>query len=260
MSESLEKRLNEALEFIRQQREQIARLRGRLDRLEKVVDLCFSDDDGLWLYQNREERCDPSVPIFDAERGAFHTARYLFACDYVAGKRVLDIACGTGYGSQLLGEQGKALEVIGIDISYEAVGYAARRHCSANTRFLAGSATEIPLPDHSVDVVVSFETIEHIPEDTQVIAEFARVLPSGGTLVISTPNNWPLEIAPFHTNVYDRQSFLKLLETQFSVVQLLNQNSGSSFKYNHQQPAGIVATTDENAELAECFIAVATKR
>ena len=260
MSESLENRLNEALEFIRQQREQITRLRSRLDRLEKVVDLCFSDDDGLWLYQNREERCDPSVPIFDAERGAFHTARYLFACDLVAGQRVLDIACGTGYGSQLLSEQGKAAEVIGVDISYEAVGYAARRHSSRNTRFLAGSATEIPLPEKSVDVVVSFETIEHIPEDSQVISEFARVLRPGGTLVISTPNNWPLEIAPFHTNVYDRQSFLTLLETHFSVSQLHNQNSGSAFKYNHQQPAGIVPTTDNNADLAECFIAVATKR
>ncbi len=260
MSEPLAKRLNEAFDFIRQQREQIARLRSRIDRLEKVVDLCFSDDDGLWLYQNREERCDPSVPIFDAERGAFHTARYVYACEFVAGRRVLDIACGTGYGSELLNKQGQAKEVIGVDISYEAVGYAARRHNSANTRFIAGSATEIPLPDNSVDVVVSFETIEHIPEDEQVVSEFARVLVPGGMLLISTPNDWPLEIAPFHTNVYDRASFQRLLELRFSILRLLNQNSGSSFKYNHEQPAGITPTTDENERLAECYIAVATKR
>lgn len=259
MSHSSDSSHHESRELIRRQREQIARLRLRVERLERVIEALCGDPDAVWLYRNREERCDPSSTIFADDRGAFHKSRYQFASQFVAGKTVIDIACGTGYGSALLADQGDAVQVIGIDISTDAVDYATRRYQRPNTSFLVGSAEKIPLGDRVGDVVVSFETIEHVQDGDAVIREFFRILRPGGRLIISTPNQWPLDIAPFHTKVYCRSSFVELLQTCFSVEQLFNQNSGSDFPYNHGQPAGFVETTAENEHLAECFVAVCRK-
>jgi SAM-dependent methyltransferase len=105
-------------------------------------------------------------------------------------------------------------------------------------------------------VIISFETIEHVPDDHSLIEEFFRVLRPGGHLIVSTPNQWPLEDAPFHVREYDRNSFLHVLESRFDCLELYNQNSGSETPLNHGQPRRIVATTATNEHLAECFIAV----
>ncbi len=259
MSHSSDSSHRESREQIRRQREQIARLRLRVERLERVIDALCSDPDAIWLYRNREERCDPSSPIFADDRGAFHKSRYQFASQFVADKTVIDIACGTGYGSALLADHGGARQVFGIDISADAVDYAMRRYQRPNASFLVGSAESIPLGDQTADVVVSFETIEHVQDAVAVIQEFSRALRPGGRLIISTPNQWPLDIAPFHTKVFCRSSFVELLQTCFSVEQMFNQNSGSDFPYNHGQPAGFVGSTQENEHLAECFVAVCRK-
>lgn len=258
-AKTLEQQLADALQYIRNQREQLAQLRERLSRLELLLEHCLGSAAGLWLYQNRSERMDPTVPIFDPGRAEFHLSRYRFAAGYVAGKEVVDIACGTGYGSRLLAESGPAARVTGIDICPEAIAYARSRHSLANTDYLTGSVISIPLPDCSVDVVVSFETIEHVDEDVEAISEYARILRPGGWLICSTPNGWPLEIAPHHKKVFDRESFRQLLEREFHQLQLFNQNSGTSFAYNHGQPAGIQPTTNENQAVAECFLAVCRK-
>jgi ubiquinone/menaquinone biosynthesis C-methylase UbiE len=253
------KRLSDAFDLIRKQREQITRLRDRVERLERILDACLGDQDGEWLFRNREERCDPNSPIFSDERGAFHRARYEFACDYVSGKTVVDLACGTGYGTALLAAQGKASSVFGFDVADDALGYAKRKYHSEIIQFRQGRAEQIPLPDQAVDVVVSFETIEHVADHHGAIKEFSRILKPGGLLIISTPNEWPLEIAPFHTRTYNKISFAHLLATSFQIRDLFNQNSGSDFPFNRGQPSGIVSTTPENEHLAECFIAVCTK-
>lgn len=258
-TKTLEQKLSDALQYIRNQREQLAQLRERVSRLENLFEHCLGSQEGLWLYQNRSERMDPTVPIFDSGRAEFHLARYRFASSYVAGKEVLDIACGTGYGSRHLAEAGRAANVTGIDICPEAIQYARSRHCLPNTGYLVGSVTAIPLPVESFDAVVSFETIEHVDEDVEAVAEYARVLRPGGLLICSTPNGWPLEIAPHHRKVFDRESFLRLLQPRFATIELFNQNSGTPFPYNHGQPAGIQPTTDGNHATAECFLAVCRK-
>src|ERR1035437_10505448 len=89
-----------------------------------------------------------------------HVYRYAFASRFVKGKRVLDIACGEGYGAAALQKAGAA-HVIGVDIS-ESVCLHARSKYGLDAR--RGTAEQIPLPDRSVEVIVSFETIEHVPE------------------------------------------------------------------------------------------------
>ncbi len=235
--------------------EQSGSLRNRVDLLDRV----FSDEQMLWLYQNRSERMDASEEIFDKTRRAFHLARYSFACDYVAGKDVADIACGTGYGSELLRLEGNAKSVIGVDIDQRAIEYASLRHGAEACEYRCAPGTATGLPADSVDVVVSFETLEHVPDDQALIAEFVRLLRPRGVLVCSVPNRWALEGSPHHVRVYDMTRFRTLLTREFGDVKLCNQNSGSDRAYNHGQPAGIIPTTPQNAELAECYVAVCRK-
>jgi 2-polyprenyl-3-methyl-5-hydroxy-6-metoxy-1,4-benzoquinol methylase len=236
-----------------------ARLRERVELLERTLERVSSDTQVAWLYRNRNERMDPTVDIFAPARARFHSARYEFAAARVSGLAVADIACGTGYGCEILLKQGRAASVTGIDVSPEAIAYAQDRHGGDGIRFRVADALETGLPDGSVDAVVSFETIEHVASAEALVSEFARILTPAGLLICSTPNAWPLEIAPHHVREFDRASFLATLGSEFHVEELFNQNSGSDFAYNRGQPERIVPTSDANHELAECFIAVARK-
>ncbi len=254
--EKWEQRLNEALGYIRNQRQQIEQLRTRVTRLESALDHCLGNDDGTWLWKNRVERMDPLVPIFDSLRAGFHLARYEFAAGYARERDVADVACGTGYGCRTMAEKGKSRSVHGFDICSDAVGYASRRYADEHVRFSVAPADRLPVPDSSFDLVTSFETIEHVANENEVVGEFARVLRIGGMLICSTPNQWPLSIAPFHTREYDCDSFRELLAQHFEVTAMYNQNSGTDWIYNRNQPAGVVPTTADNCGSAECFIAV----
>lgn len=259
MADSLEDQVKRQSRFIKNQKAMITRLEKRVDRLEALLEYSICDPHIHWLVNRCSERMDPTVPIFDPERAEFHLDRYRFACPYVGGKRVADIACGTGYGSSLLKTEGEAESVTGIDISADAIQYAEAKHAPAGVNFLEGSGDQTGLPAASFDVIVSFETIEHLPDDQKLLKEFSRLLIPGGTLIISTPNQWPLELAPFHVREYDRATFETALKSEFQIESLWNQNSGSSFQFNREQPRGIVPTTTGNESTAECFLAVATK-
>ena len=129
-----------------------------------------------------------------------HWHRYLYATPYCAGKVVLDIASGEGYGSALLAEH--AAEVHGVDLSEEAVEHARRAYPRPNLRFTAGSASAIPIPgEHRFDVVVSFETIEHLDQPSQdlFLREVRRLLKPDGVFLVSTPNRAP-DDAPVEVN------------------------------------------------------------
>ena len=161
------------------------------------------------------------VPGIAGEIAHEHWHRYAFARRYVAGKRVVDVACGEGYGSALLA--GVAAAVTGIDIDAGAIAHARASYAAiANVRFEEGSAAALPLTDSSVDVVVSFETIEHLPREDQprMLAEIARVLGTDGVLVLSAPN--PVEYStarsyrnPFHLHEPDRAELGALIDGAF---------------------------------------------
>jgi len=116
-----------------------------------------------------------------------HYHRYLFAKQFVVGKTVLDIASGEGFGSDLLASSG-AKKVYGVDISRTAVTHAKKKYTSGNLEFICGECAHIPLPDNSVDVITSFETIEHHDQHEESMREFRRVLKDDGILVISSPD------------------------------------------------------------------------
>ena len=116
-----------------------------------------------------------------------HWHRYHFASRWVKGAKVLDLACGEGYGSALLARHAES--IMGVDVSQQAIDHAQRAYgMLRNARFSVGSATAIPAPDASFDVAISFETLEHIHEQEEFLAELDRVLKPGGVLLISCPN------------------------------------------------------------------------
>jgi SAM-dependent methyltransferase len=153
-----------------------------------------------------------------------HVYRYRFAARYVRGKRVLDIACGEGYGTASLVKSGAA-SVIGIDVSPEACEHARRKY-GIDARL--GDAQAIPVANGAVDVVVSFETIEHVPDPARFLAECGRVLAPGGTIVISTPNRDVYSEKghhnPFHCAEMNRAEFLAAMNVDFSSVKLYSQH------------------------------------
>ncbi len=143
-----------------------------------------------------------------------HVYRYAFACHFVKGKRVLDIACGEGYGAAALQKAGAA-RVIGVDIS-EAVCIHARSKYGIDAR--PGTAEQIPLGEGSVDVVVSFETIEHVPHPDRFLNECVRVLATGGRLIISTPNKdvyGQTVPNPYHCSEMKEEEFTAALRSRF---------------------------------------------
>jgi len=152
-----------------------------------------------------------------------HEARYQCAARYVKDKVVLDIACGTGLGTAFLLESG-AKKCLGMDIDLEAVRYARKEY--EGCTFAVSDAATLCLPDQAVDVVVSFETVEHIPNPHKFLAECRRVLRPGGVLVCSTPNHrvyrW-YGSNPFHRREFDSEEFLAELSQRFTGLMVYSQ-------------------------------------
>jgi ubiquinone/menaquinone biosynthesis C-methylase UbiE len=167
-----------------------------------------------------------------------HLHRYAFALEYVKGKTVLDIASGEGYGTNLLAKSAK--QVTGVDISDEAVGHAKKKYVADNLTFIQGSAAAIPLPDSSVDIITSFETIEHHDKHDEMISEFKRVLKKDGIVIISSPDKHnysdvPQYSNPFHVKELYEDEFNALMGRYFKEIQIVYQQYvTASFISAHQ--------------------------
>jgi SAM-dependent methyltransferase len=155
-----------------------------------------------------------------------HLHRYAFACEHVKGRDVLDIASGEGYGSEMLSRTAK--HVYGVDIDEASVKHAKQKYTADNLEYRIGSCTEIPLPDASVDIVVSFETIEHIKDHEKMIQEVKRVLRLGGVFIISSPEkNEYSEVSgnknSFHLRELNQDEFKTLIKKHFKYSSYLGQ-------------------------------------
>lgn len=140
-------------------------------------------------------------------------ARYQFAKKFInRSKSVLDIGCGTGYGTSVI-------SATGLDVDPEAISYARKHY--PNTNFVVGSALKLPFADHKFDVVISFETIEHFPQTTKFLSEVKRVLRPKGLFILSTPNGKISSL--YHAKYFTSKSLATVLKKHFSGVQLFGE-------------------------------------
>ena len=157
-----------------------------------------------------------------------HLHRYILARDWCRGKDVLDIACGEGYGTALLAQV--ARHAVGVEIDRPTLSHAAAQYRRPNLRYVAGDACRLPMAAASVDIAVSFETLEHLGEQEAFLAEIRRVLRPGGILLISTPDRdvySPLGSSPnvYHLRELSREEFAALLFRHFPHVAICPQRA-----------------------------------
>lgn len=175
------------------------------------------------------ERFVPEAPECSATIAYEHWHRYAYARAWVTGKRVLDVACGEGYGAAFLAET--AASVVGVDVDGDTVRHARAAHPRANLEFLEGSAAAIPIDGAaSFDVITSFETIEHIDEASQLafLSEVRRLLAPGGVFVISSPDKRTYSDERGFSNEYHvkelyLEEFQALLRARFAHVSMVAQ-------------------------------------
>lgn len=164
-----------------------------------------------------------------------HLERYSFALQYCNNMSVLDIACGSGYGSSILSE--KAKKVIGVDISKKSIDYAKNRYKKDNLEFVEGDCAELNMPEGSFDVIVSFETIEHLSENQRelFLERIKRFLKSDGKFILSTPNKKvtsPYTVTPlnkYHIIEFTRRELENEIKKSFNKLSWFGQRYISSF-------------------------------
>ena len=158
-----------------------------------------------------------------------HLKRYDFTFPFTKNKRVLDIACGTGYGVHLIKSKGEALYVHGVDISDEAIKFARDKYKINGIDFFIEDAqkfTTNPLGE-LYDVITSFETIEHVDDYEKTLNNFYNLLQPGGLLIISTPNRPVTSPSttlimdkpnnPFHVREFSSDEFQIIVQKNFTV-------------------------------------------
>jgi SAM-dependent methyltransferase len=184
----------------------------------------------------------------DPDLWAEHFSRYRFAADLAQhlnrSLAVLDIGSGSGYGTAALAEV--ATSATGIDLSSEAVDYAREHYNQPHLTFVPGSATDLPFPDQSFDLITAFEVIEHLADPAKLLSEARRVLRHDGLFLVSTPNKtYYAETRgskgpnPYHLHEFAFDEFRAALASAFPVSEILQQNHTDAFSFSQ---ANVLAT------------------
>lgn len=154
-----------------------------------------------------------------------HLAVYRWIAARCAGKAVVDMACGEGYGSAVLAEQARS--VVGVDANPEAYEHARLRYAGPGLRFERALVEDCE-EGAPWDAIVFLQTIEHIAEPEPLLERFAALLAPGGIAYISTPNRLTLAPAgaersdnPWHVREYTAPEYRESLEATFARVELL---------------------------------------
>ncbi len=171
------------------------------------------------ILTNRERQAPTSLD----EAEPSHLARYLFAAQFVHnGNVVLDVPCGSGYGTSVLAR--RARHAIGLDVHEGAIAHAKEFFFEPNSEFIAGDAerlSEILDREDRVDRVVSFEGVEHMQRPEVFLKEVHSVLSSNGQLIISTPRK--PHGSPYHTIEFSLEEFESILQKQFTIETMYGQ-------------------------------------
>lgn len=163
-------------------------------------------------YWHTGERCCPAFPD---DNFVNHFKVYRFASQFAEGKKVLDVGCGTGYGTAFLAETAKS--AVGIDFSRQAVRYATAEYGSPKLQFLRMNAELLEFPDRSFDFIISTENFEHLRDQRANLREMSRVLTDGGMLLVATPN--PEMFVglsnPYHTHEFTYEELYQIIREFF---------------------------------------------
>jgi ubiquinone/menaquinone biosynthesis C-methylase UbiE len=154
--------------------------------------------------------------------------------------RVLDLACGTGYGSDYL--SGKAGRIVGVDCAPAVVARNRARYGQSGASFLAMDGCALGFCDESFDCIMSQDTIEHIMDDHRFIAEAARVLRKSGTLIIFTPHGKGRAFKPedpYHVREYNQEEFREVLAPYFSIIRWFGRRQGARLKAVERSMDGV---------------------
>ena len=183
-------------------------------------------DRGLHMDMLRESGC----------RADAHIVRYALAAEYVRpGDRVLDCACGLGYGTAVLAALSLGGEFLGMDLDADTVGYAQSNYGGPGLRYAAGDVAVLDgVEDSSIDLIVSMETLEHVPDWEAALAAFKRVLKPDGRIVCSVPDRWMDETGedpnPHHLHVFDWAKLSQGLSQHFLLEAKYIQAAPGGFK------------------------------
>ncbi|MDY6893300.1 MAG: class I SAM-dependent methyltransferase [Chloroflexota bacterium] len=192
-----------------------------------------------------------------------HIDRYIFAASMVEHKNVLDIACGTGYGTGYMVEHGAA-RVIGADVSVETVRFAHDWYSiDSRTDFISADGTRLPFASDSFDAVVSFETLEHIAAFYSFLDECRRVLKEDGLLICSTPNRRIFSPSvdtppnPFHVKEFWVEEFEHLLGNYFGTISLYGQCDVTLADNSVERECGVGEFRNDDQVSSAYIIAIA---
>jgi ubiquinone/menaquinone biosynthesis C-methylase UbiE len=234
--------------------------------LERISNAALSRYPLKVLVEQRDLHMDMTRET--GRRSDAHMARYHLVANYIRdGDTVLDAACGMGYGSNLLAWQSAASRVIGADIDHDAVVYATENFSSRDGRlsFRVADAQRLDfMPDNSVDLFVSFETLEHVPHPETLIAEAKRVLRPSGRIIVSVPNLWVNEKGvdpnPHHLHVYDWTRLVKEIRSHFLLEAAYAQTAGGGMKLSkHHRSLFAFSPEGKQPAEAEWWLAVGMK-
>jgi 2-polyprenyl-3-methyl-5-hydroxy-6-metoxy-1,4-benzoquinol methylase len=212
---------------------------NRVTFFECVPDLALQQYSLGWLAENRDLHMDMLREA--GRRSDGHVSRYVLAASLVRpGDVVLDAACGLGYGTAVLASCSPGSKFIGVDIDQDSTDYANANYAEHHPTlsYQVSDVTTLSfLADHSVDMIVSFETIEHVPDYEILLKEFKRILKPDGRFIGSVPNLWCDETGndpnPYHFHVFDWKKLHAAINKYFIVDGRWSQTAGGGYRLNN---------------------------
>lgn len=167
------------------------------------------------------------------EFGLEHQQRYEFFKSFYTGKKVLDAACGSGYGSFFISNAG-AKSILGVDISKEPVAKASGTYKNPNLNYNVFDCSDLRELNDKFEVIVSFETLEHLNDPRLFIKSAADSLEAGGYFICSTPNKMRLSGAgnmnQYHLNELDYGDFYKAMKDNFEITAVYHQTESLNYQ------------------------------
>lgn len=217
--------------------------------LEKVPAEALQNYDLSVLVEERLLHTDMLREV--GRRSDAHCIRYHKAAELIRpGDRVLDVACGLGYGSHILYAASQASSVLGVDLSDFGIAYANAHYGHGSAiEFRVGDAQALDLiPDHSIDFIAAFETIEHVPDPMAYLSELKRVLKPSGRVMVCAPNYWADETGkdpnPHHLHVYTWERLVDECGQFFLLEQGFLQTAGGAMKCHHAERKWVAVPVD----------------